>query len=307
MVGTGQTNGDMEGTLEYTVLNKHRFTHLVDMNKKWQTRSDVRYVAVKGEMTIERNEWLGVDNRYKYFGPELQLGYILGALYDEPVLLLKAAAGHHTLGADLLPPGSPGYNFGEWSYAGYEESPRRWPSDIDPSSLSSTTWYAGNAYDTTLRNIKSIVSKIGDYYPGATKYQIEGMAIWQGDSDRRDLSYSTMYQRNLRNFIATLRADLRIPNAKVAIATIGQLGDGMRGNGLQVLESQMSMGSMYEDFQGNVLPVDIRSSWRGPYLPGYNGDSSMVDAVHYGNNAETMMEVGNALGLAMVKLMNGPP
>ena len=303
MVGTGQTNGNMEGTLEYAVLQKGRFTHLVDLNKEWRRRSDVRYVAVKDEMTIERNEWLGVDPDHTYFGPELQFGYILGELYDEPILLIKAAGGHHSLGGDLLPPGSPEYNFGEWTYPGYGDSPRRWPSGIDPVPYSS--WYAGRSYDITIANIESILGNIGEYYPGATEYHIEGIAFWQGDSDRRDSAYTIMYQRNLRNLIGSLRNDLQIPYAKVAIASIGQLGDEMSGNALQILESQMSMGTLYKDFQGNVLPIDIRSSWRGPYLPGYDGDSSMVDAIHYGNNAETVMDVGNALGLAMAKLVNG--
>jgi hypothetical protein len=301
MVGAGQTNGNVEGTLEYTVLNKKRFTHLVDLNQEWHSRSDVRYVAVEDEMNIQRNEWLGVNPDKTYFGPELQFGYILGELYSEPVLLIKVAAGRHSLGGDLLPPGSPPYEFGQWRYPGYGGSPRRWPYDVDPTPHA--TWYAGHAYDTTLSNIQTILRSIGDFYPGAMEYQVEGIAFWHGDSDRRDSAYSIMYQRNLRNLIGSLRNDLQVPDAKVAIATIGQLGEAMSGNALQIFESQMAMGSMYKDFQGNVKSIDTRPSWRGPFLPGYDGDRSMVDAVHYGNNAETVMEVGNALGLAMAKLL----
>jgi Carbohydrate esterase, sialic acid-specific acetylesterase len=303
MVGAGQKRGKVEGTLEYTVMNEMKFTHLVDSNQEWRTRPDVRYVAVKNDMNVERNEWLGPSSDHFFFGPELQLGYILGELYEEPVLLLKAASGHHSLGGDLLPPGSPEHKYGEWIYPGYGGTPRRWPYYADPTPQ--TTWYAGHAYDTTISNIQSILERIGDFYPRAIDYKIEGIAIWQGDSDQRDSAYSSMYQRNLRNLIASLRIDLQAPNAKVAIASIGQKGQAMDGNALEVYESQMLMGSLYEDFQGNVMSIDIRSSWRGPFLPGHYGNSSMMDTAHYGNNAETVMEVGNALGLALAKLLHG--
>lgn len=303
MVGTGQLNGNVEGTLDYTVRQKKRFTHLVEYDKQWRRRSDVKYVAVNDNMKIERDEWLGVNTNHEYFGPELQFGYVMGEMYDEPVLLLKVASGHHSLGGDFLPPGSPAYEYGGWEYPGYGQSPRRWPARESPNV--NPSWYAGHGYDRSLSNIKSTLDNIGDFYPGATEYTIEGIAFWHGDSDRRDTAYAVMYQRNLRNLIDSLRVDLGVPQAKVAIASIGQLGDAMQGNALQVFDSQMSMGYLYKDFQDNVMSVDTRSSWRGPFLPGHAGDKSMTNAAHYGNNAETVMEVGNALGLAMAKLVRG--
>lgn len=303
MVGAGQTSGDFPGTLEHTVKAKKRFTHLVDSNKEWRRRSDVRYVAVKDEMNVLRNEWLGVDVEHPFFGPELQFGYILGELLDEPVLLIKASSGHHSLGGDLLPPGSLRFDFGGWTYAGYGDSPRRWP--YDRTEPDATSWHAGHAYDSAVHNIKTILNEIGDYYPGATSYEIAGIAFWQGDSDRRDSAYAGMYQRNLRDFIASIRHDLSALDTKVAIATLGQRGDEMTGNTLQVVESQLAVGSLFPDFQGNVMAVDIRSSWRTPYLPGHDGDENYMNAAHYGSNAETFMEVGNALGMAMAKLLYG--
>ncbi len=305
MVGAGQTSGDVSGTLEYTVKTKKRFTHLVDLNKEWRRRADVRYVAVKDDMNVMRNEWLGVDEEHQFFGPELQFGYILGELFEEPVLLVKASAGRNSLGGDLLPPGSASYEFGGWVYAGYGDSPRRWPSDMEKPTP--TSWYAGQAYDAAVNNIKTILSRIGDYYPGATAYNIAGIAFWHGDSDRRDSAYAVMYQRNLRDFIASIRHDLSALDAKVAIATLGQRGDAMTGNTLQVFESQMAVGTLFPDFRGNVMTVDIRSSWRSPYLPGHEGDENYEDAAHYGNNAETFMEVGNALGMTMAQLLHEVP
>lgn len=305
MVGAGQTSGEVLGTLEYTVKEKKRFTHLVDdVNKDWRERSDVRYVAVADDMVVMRNEWMAVKEEHNFFGPELQFGYILGELLEEPVLLLKACSGHQSLGGDLLPPGSQRHEFGDWVYAGYGDSPRRWPIGTEPGSTTAS-WYAGHAYDATLNNIKTVLSSIGDYYPGAKDYEISGIAFWHGDSDRRDTGYAVKYQRNLRSFITSVRHDLDVPEAKVAIASLGQRGEEMMGDTLQIFQSQMAMDILFPDFRGNVMAVDTRSSWRTPYLPGFEGDDNRRDVAHYGNNAETVMEVGNALGMAMAKLLHG--
>ena len=304
MIGAGQISGKFSGTLEYTVKTKKRFIHLVDpKSKAWIRRTDVRYVAVKDDMSIDRNEWLGVDDKYNYFGPELQFGYVLGELLDEPVLLIKDCSGPQSLGGDMLPPGSARYTFGGWTYAGYGESPRRWPSNI--AHPPTTDWHAGHAYNNTVMNIKTILNRIGDYYPGALRSELAGIAFWQGESDRLDSAYAGMYRRNLRDFIVKIRHDLNAPDAKFAIATLGQRGEEMSGNTLQIHDFQMEVGTIFPDFKGNVLSVDIQSSWRSPYIPGHDGDEDYENAAHYGNNAETFMEVGNALGLAMAKLLHG--
>ena len=55
----------------------------------------------------------------------------------------------------------------------------------------------------------------------------------------------------------------------------------------------------YPEFAGNVKAVDARPFWRdrsvSPSGAGY----------HYNHNAETHMEVGNALGWAMAELLKG--
>jgi hypothetical protein len=301
MVGAGQMYGSEEGTLEHTVTQKRRFTHLVDHNLEWKSRPDVRHVAVSGEFDIHRNELLGVYEEHTFFGPELQFGYVMGELLDEPVLLLKSCSGHNSLGGDLLPPGSRQFEFDGYVYAGYGESPRRWQVGTTPRANS---WYAGNGYDLEVSNAKQLLLDIGKYYPGATNYEVAGFVWWHGDSDRRDAAYTQKYEENLRRLIESLRLDFHAPEAKFAIATVGQQGKDMTGETLQVAQAQLALNSdEYPEFIGSVTTVDIRSSWRGPYQPGFEGDNSHRDGAHYGNNAETVMEVGNALGIAMAELL----
>jgi hypothetical protein len=303
MVGAGQVHGNVEGTLDFTVRDKKRFTHLIDYNKNWRPRSDVRYVAVNNDFVVQRNGWLAAHEDYNYFGPELQFGYIMGELSDEPVLLIKSCSGHNTIGGDLLPPGSKQYNFDGYTYAGYGESPRRWKTGARPVPNS---WYAGSDYDMDTSNARKVLGNIGKYYPGATSYKVEGFVWWQGESDRRDPAYVAKYEENMKNLIDNLRVDFNAPEAKFSIATIGQRGEEMIGASLRVVEAQLAIGSdKYPAYEGNVATVDIRSSWRGPFQPGFEGDYTHRDPAHYGNNAETVMEIGNALGLAMAKLLYG--
>lgn len=74
----------------------------------------------------------------------------------------------------------------------------------------------------------------------------------------------------------------------------------MNGHAEAVFRAQMDIGSYekYPKHKGNVAAVDTRAAWRDSVQ-----DADNYDSVHYGNNAETFLEVGNAVGLAMAKLL----
>ena len=55
----------------------------------------------------------------------------------------------------------------------------------------------------------------------------------------------------------------------------------------------------YPEFKGNVAAVDARPFWRDKEV------SPSGAGYHYNHNAETYMEVGNALGRAMAELLEG--
>ena len=128
---------------------------------------------------------------------------------------------------------------------------------------------------------------------------------WQGDSDRRIPAYTAKYEENLVRLINALRFDFRAPHAPFVVASLGIDGKEMSGGTLDVAEAQLNMVSIdkYPENSGNVDAVDTRGAWRGPYQPGHEGDHNYLDGPHYGNNAETIMEVGNAMGLSMSRLI----
>jgi hypothetical protein len=298
MLGFGKsTPEDKNGTLSYAVKTKKKYPHLVDDQGNWTKRNDVRYVQVmhrNGKMSTLRNEWLTVKGN---IGPELQFGHILGDALDEPVLVPKSCIGNRSLGWDLLPPGSKQFEFEGKIYAGHKQSPLSWDKGTEPIPIK---WYAGKQYDDDIANAKKVMAKIGAYYPGATRCELAGFVWWQGHKDQNP-AHAGRYEQNLVQLIKTLRRDFDGPDAKFVLATIAFNGWALKGPGLTVANAQLAVSGetgRYPEFAGNVKTVEARDYWRDKSV------SPTGAGYHYNHNAETYMDVGDALGRAMVELLS---
>lgn len=303
MLEQGNVTGDKDGSLEHAVQKESLYPFLIDDAGKWTTRHDVRNIAVMGsggpgKTQFRINDWLTVSG--KKIGVEQGIGHQLGNAIDEPVLILKSAIGNRSLGWDLLPPGSPSYEFKDpkdgktYIYAAYGQGPARWEKGTTPKP---SDWKAGCQYDGDIARAKEVLANIGKYYPGATKYEIVGFFWWQGDKDRYDAGHAAMYERNLTNLIASLRKDFNAPNAKFVCATLGQTDkDQPEGNEAFLLKAKFAISDIakHPELKGAVATVYTH--------PLSMGSSSNA---HYGNNAKTYMNVGLAMGEAMVKLLKG--
>jgi len=305
MLGFGKVAGNTNGTLEYAVKTKGKYPYLIDDAGNWTVRKDVRYVRVMssgtGSMGLYNNEWLtigGGANSGK-IGPELGIGHYLGHAIDAPVLILKSCIGNRSLGWDLLPPGSEQFQWTDsngtnWTYAGYGDSPSRWETGTIPQPIG---WYAGMQYDGDVRNAKTVLADLSTYYPGATEYEVAGFFWWQGDKDRYDAAHAARYEQNLVRLIEQLREDFDAPDAKFVCATLGQTPIGAGGNEGLILDAQLAVSDpeKYPQFEGDVATV-----YSYPLCMGGASNS------HYGGNAETFMNVGEAMGKAMVGLLAVP-
>jgi hypothetical protein len=306
MLGMGHITGDKDGTLEHAVKAEKKYPFLVNADGTWSERKDVRNVRVMvgkgGGMQLFNNEWMSVKG--KTIGPELGIGHQVGNLIDEPVLILKSCIGNRSLGWDLLPPGSAGYEAEDkdkksgqtktYVYAAYKQSPLRWEKGTQPMPIE---WYAGKQYDDDIANAKKVLSELDKYYPGASKYEIAGFFWWQGDKDRYDAAHAAHYEQNLVHLIEQLRKDFEAPNAKFVLATLGQTKKGDGGNEGAILNAQLAVdgdSGKYPQFKGNVATV-----YSNPLSKGGASNS------HYNGNAETYMDIGLAMGEAMTKLLKG--
>lgn len=305
MLGMGKITGK-EGCLESAVKEKKKYGYLVDDAGNWAERKDVRYVRVMvgkgGGMQLFNNEWMTVK-ACKTIGPEFGIVHGLGDAAGGPVMILKSCIGNRSLGWDLLPPGSERFEAEVTDktgkkvvkvFAGYKDSPDSWEKGAEPKKIE---WYAGKQYDDDVANAKKVLAELGKYYPGATKYEVAGFFFWQGEKDGGNAVHAERYEPNLVRFIQQLRKDFDAPNAKFVLATLGEATKGTGGNGGKVLEAQLAVdgaSGKHPEFKGNVATV-----YSNPLSKGGSGNS------HYNGNAETYMDVGEAMGKAMADLLKG--
>jgi hypothetical protein len=289
---------DIPGTLSTVVKQEGKFPYLLDANGNWTSRDDVWY---KGVVTASANKWLSVgcgagDNN---IGPELGFGHVVGEYHEEPVLLLKASQGNRSLAWDFLPPGSERYEADGKVYAGYKDSPGSWDKGTDPVPIN---WYAGKQYDDCFQAAHKVLDNFDSEFPQwkGRGYEIVGFVWWQGHKDQGSSLYASRYEQNLVKLIKSLRDEFKAPKAPFTIATIGFGGWDMAGDAITVANAQLAVSGekgKYPEFEGNVKTVEIRDFWKPAEQSPKNQD------FHYNQNAETYMQVGEALGKGMLGLL----
>ena len=98
-----------------------------------------------------------------------------------------------------------------------------------------------------------------------------------------------MDAKNLKQLFKALRKDFNAPKAKMVVATLGQTNkETASGNEKLIIEGMFAFGDSHKGEAAVVYtnPISMGSS----------------SNAHYGGNAKTYMNVGLAMGEAMVKL-----
>ncbi len=194
-------------------------------------------------------------------------------------------------------------------YAGYKDKPNSW--EMDPAKGLKTEpapwvdkngkpidWYAGKQWDSDIGDAHKALADLEKHYPGAKGYEVAGFYFWQGEKDAGDPGLAARYEENLVRFIKQLRKEFNAPNARFVLATMGESVKGGTGLGAQVLEGHLAVDGAtgkYPEFKGNVATI-----YTNPMAQGGSGNG------HYGGKAEVYMDVGEAMGQAMVELLKEP-
>ena len=319
MVGLGRIDagdkGKPEGSLEFAVKTQKKYPYLVDEAGNWSERKDVRFVRMMQGNGLMNNEWLGVAQPGQIFksttiGVEFGIGHVVGNAVDAPVMILKSCIGNRALGWHLLPPGSARFEEGDKVYAGYRDAPDSWAKGTEPTPPvikegaitlkgdNPAGWYAGKQYDDDTTDAKKVLADLDKHYPGAKSYEVAGFFYWQGEKDAGNPVWAAHYEKNLVLLIKALRKDFNAPNAKFVLGTMGESVKGSGGNGGRILDAHLAVdgtAGKYPEFKGNVATV-----YTHPMAQGGSGNG------HYGGKAEVYMDVGEAMGQAMVKLLKDP-
>jgi hypothetical protein len=104
-----------------------------------------------------------------------------------------------------------------------------------------------------------------------------------------------MYERNLVRLIQQLRNEFQAPKSKFVLATLGQTSiDDAKDNDKLLIDAMLAVdgsAKKYPDFVGNVSCI-----YSHPLSKGGSSNG------HYNGNAETYMNIGEAMGKAMLEL-----
>ncbi len=328
MVGFGQIAGSEPGTLETITMQDGLFPFLRDENG-WVERDDVYYRGVASALGNGKLR-PGFGANSGVFGPELGFGHVVGDYYEEPVLIIKASVGNRGLLWDLLPPGSEQFDWTDgYTYPGYGESPRRWETGTTPSP---GNWYAGREFNhwfmhpddwppptgdpvTPIPNVATILDDWEEEYPDWAErgFVIAGFGWFQGydDANANPSAATAKYAENMARFIREIRKYYEdrypgqvVPDAPFTIATYAVGGFDQGANSALIAEAQLSVSGEtgnYPEFEGNVTTVEARGFWRDSSV------SPTGTGYHYNHNAETYMLVGDALGKALVRMIDEVP
>ena len=254
----GQSN--MEGKAPNTLLDhqaedpktKDLFKHF-RKDGKWIVRDDVfiKFLDRKGPLTIG----YGSPGRT---GEELEFGWMMGDLFDEPVLLIKAAWGGHSL-CKLFRSPSAGLPSDEKLQAELtaaqdrvkKENEKKKKNDPLPTMEDIKKPY-GSSYRNMLAEVKDTFDKYETMFPElkGKQLQMAGFVWFQGWNDQ--YGGQDEYASNMKHFIKDVRKDLNAPNLPFVIAAMGQNGSKpAAGAMLTIREAQLAMNDMPE-FKGNV-------------------------------------------------------
>ena len=145
---------------------------------------EVRFsYSIGRQNKMESNGWMELQPVNEVVGPELSFARKVSRHLEAPIAIIKCAAGGTHLGGDWNPNEPIGF--------------KMYPLALD-----------------------LIRSSLAELEKKKFKYRIEGFMWHQGENDMFDKDYMPNYGKNLKNFIAKWRRDLKAPKLKFYVGEL---------------------------------------------------------------------------------------
>lgn len=315
----GQSN--MEGKAKNELLEhqatdartRSHFAHLRN-DGEWITRDDVfvKFLERRGPLTVG----YGSPGRT---GVELELGTVLGDALDEPVLLIKAAWGGHSLFKLFRPPsaGLPRERMEAELAKAIERTQRENAEsrrDEAPPTMEAIRADYGRSYRDMLAEVEHTLAHLGELFPelAGKEPEIAGFVWFQGWNDQYE-GAETEYASNLGHLIRDVRRDLGVPGLPFVIGVMGQnQSQPAQGAMLVIQEAQLGVPELPE-FRSDVRAVRtdvlvdraaeaLYPTWRENREEWERTGSD--HPYHYLGSAIWFNRMGRAFGEALLELMD---
>ncbi|RLT02777.1 MAG: sialate O-acetylesterase [Planctomycetota bacterium] len=311
----GQSN--MEGKARNSLLDyqataantKELFAHL-RAEEKWIVRDDVliKFLDRRGPLTV------GYGSP-DCTGVELEFGTAMGNHFDEPVLLIKAAWGGHSLFKLFRSPSAkiPEAMLQadlEQAQVRVKQENEKNKTDTPLPTLEDIEQEYGSSYRQMLAEVHDVQKNYATLFPSLEGKTLEltGFVWFQGFNDIFGAEHE--YASNMQHFIKDVRQDLNTPNLPFVIGALGQNGSKPATGGMLIVrEAQLSMNDVPE-FTGNVkaFPVDVLvdkaaeemfPNWQNEPEWSHTGSDRPY---HYYGSAIWFNRIGKAMGATMLEL-----
>jgi hypothetical protein len=162
-----------------------------------------------------------------HFGPEMELGWVLGEYFEEPVLLIKTAWGGKSLMKDFRPPSSGGE--------------------------------VGPYYEQMLSEYAAAIAGFEKRFPelAGCEAQLSGFIWFQGWNDMFVEGALKAYSENLVNLVRDLSDHFSVPNLPFIVGQTGNADN-------QELWAAQEQATKWPAFAGRAGYVSTRSFLRKP-------------------------------------------
>ena len=292
---------------------KELFAHL-RKDDRWIVRDDVfiKFLDRKGPLTIG----YGSPDRT---GIELEFGMAMGEHFKEPVLLIKAAWGGHSLFKMFRPP-SAGLPADDMLDKELKQAQARIQRNNEKNkrndplpTIDDIKRDYGSSYRKMIAEVHDAMEHAGELFPAlkGKRLELAGFVWFQGWNDQYG-GAENEYQSNMQHFIHDVRKDLGAPRLPFVIGVMGQNGSKpATGAMLTIQNAQLAMNDVPQ-FKRNVKAIrtdvlvdkaaeELYPTWRQNVeqwkLVG--GDFGY----HYLGSAIWFNRIGRAMADAMLELL----
>lgn len=198
------------------------------------------------------------------FGPELQLGHLLGDIYDEPVVIVKTGWMGRSLAKDFAPPSSGKTGF-QW---------HRMMASIH-------------------RTANSLHEILGPQYKYSTP-SLGGFVWWHGYSDFKDAKMYKDYGDNLQHFLNDIKTEFKQPFLPLLVGELGGQGLATKDPKEQQFRSTQEQVLRERFFNDTTKFI--------PTAAYVKTKPAIKDYTLYYGNAATMLEISQAFAMALASL-----
>jgi len=244
-----------------------QYQHLVNTTTgQFLTRDDVfvTYDHHRGDELLHGPLSMQYGGDAGSFGPELQMGHVLGDLYEEPVVIVKAGWKGRSLAKDFASPSTNNTGF---------------------------QWYRLiSSIHNTANSLHEILGPKYKY----SKPDIGGLVWWHGYKDLADTEMTLNYGKNLELFMQDIRDALKQPWMPIIVAELG--GQGVNTTDQNELQFRQMQQQVVNESFAYMRTVYV------PTAPYVKTDVEIKDYTLYYGRADTMIEISQAFAVALAHM-----